>query len=140
MTDRTVRLLLRCRRTTHAHTHSHTFTRFRSLALSLLSSHSLINPHQPQAKASSDRIAEAQAFNALGLIYSEMELDPQGIECMESALELCRAEEDEPGICLTLSNLGVAHVKQECHSLALACFQVVCVSVLARGGVGRVSV
>ena len=58
-----------------------------------------------------------------------MELDPQGIECMESALELCRAEEDEPGICLTLSNLGVAHVKQECHSLALACFQVVCVCV-----------
>ena len=74
-------------------------------------------------KASGDRIAEAQAFNALGLIYSEMELDPQGIECIESALELCRAEDDLKGIAVTLSNLGCAHVKQDCHSLALACFQ-----------------
>jgi len=75
------------------------------------------------AKASSDRIAEAQAFNALGLIYLEMELDPQGIECIESALELCRADDDTQGIAATLSNLGCAHVKQDCHSLALACFQ-----------------
>ena len=75
------------------------------------------------AKASGDRIAEAQAFNSLGLIYCEMELDPQGIECIESALELCRAEEHTRGICATLSNLGVAQVKQDCHSLALGCFQ-----------------
>jgi hypothetical protein len=71
------------------------------------------------AKAENDRVAEAQGFNALGLVYCEQGLDSQGIECLESALELCRVEDDGEGIAVTLSNLGCAHNMMECQQMAL---------------------
>jgi len=76
-----------------------------------------------RAKAAGDRIAEAKAFNALGLLYCEHGLESQGVECMESALELCRAEEDDEGIVKVLGNLGCFHNILECQDLALACFK-----------------
>lgn len=76
-----------------------------------------------RAKAASDRIAEAKAFNALGLLYCEHGLESQGVECMESALELCRAEEDTVGIVKVLGNLGCVHNILECQDLALTCFK-----------------
>lgn len=76
-----------------------------------------------RAKAAGDRKAEARAFNALGLLYCEHGLESQCVECLESALELCRAEGDDEGIVIVLNNLGCVHNLLECQDLAVDCFQ-----------------
>jgi tetratricopeptide (TPR) repeat protein len=76
-----------------------------------------------RAKSARDRRAEARAFNALGLLYCEHGLETQGEECLESALELCRAEDDTEGIIRVLNNLGCVHNLLECQDLAIESFQ-----------------
>jgi hypothetical protein len=76
-----------------------------------------------KAKLDSDRVAEAQAFNALGLLYCESGLESEGVECLDSALELCRAEEHREGMIVVLSNLGCLHNLLECQGLAVQYFQ-----------------
>ncbi len=76
-----------------------------------------------KAKLDGDRIAEAQAFNALGLLYCETGLEAQGVECMENALELCRAESHRDGMVVVLSNLGCIHNMLDAQGAAVEYFQ-----------------
>lgn len=71
------------------------------------------------AKKGGDREAEAQAFNALGLAYCEQGLDSQGVQCLESALELAKAADLRHGLQVVLANLGCAHNLMECGAIAL---------------------
>lgn len=77
-----------------------------------------------KAKLDGDKRSEAQSFNALGLLYCENSLEAQGVECLENALELCRAAGDNDGMVVVLSNLGCIHNMLDAQGVAVDYFQV----------------
>jgi len=76
-----------------------------------------------KAKLDSDRMSEAQGFNALGLLYCESGLENEGMQCLESSLELCRACNQIEGTIVVLSNLGCLYNLLERSQYAVGHFQ-----------------
>ena len=76
-----------------------------------------------KAKLDQDRRSEAQGFNALGLLYCESGLENEGMQCLESALELCRAIGDKQGMIVVLSNLGCLYNLLERSQYAVEHFE-----------------
>ncbi|MGB1599178.1 MAG: tetratricopeptide repeat protein, partial [Promethearchaeia archaeon] len=76
-----------------------------------------------KAKLDGDRVSEAQGFNALGLLYCESGLENEGMQCLESSLELCRHMGNTEGMIVTLSNLGCLYNLLDRSQFAVGPFQ-----------------